>query len=202
MATVSMTQAQIIARLKTDPSFLIGFMIDNNKDGVNAVTFERYKYSATDPVALKKFILDKIANAPDSKSLTSDLLQVKYLNGPTESVATQPQVYTQGYQEYFLSQMAGVTNTSQKGLLEAVFAGVGAGLSTFADASQDQQNNTPGGTGLTQAQIDALKKEEEERKKKEEEEKRRRTTWTIVGVVVGLIVIGVVIYFAMPKKSS
>jgi hypothetical protein len=181
-----------IHKLNTDKYFAVAFAVDNNPfgfiDALKAAGFGAEFTGSPDANKLtaKKIIFDLIG-ARNQQKLTEVFGNVNYLNNDVNSAD-----YTKGYREYFISNTpTGAVDlgnyAARSGFsFDGLFAGLGAGLLTYATVSG-------GGGSPTQTEQERLDAEASAKKKK---------TWIIVGGIIAVIVIGVITYLLWPSGTK
>lgn len=186
-----MTQSEVILRLQNDALFALDFAINNNPTGL--VTSLKSKgitmpSGVVDVNAWLKQVLTEMLNT--SKQEAIDLIT----SVPYNKYATN---YTAGYESFFMNtQPASTVTASQRFSLDSLLAGLGSGLSTYAAYS----TGTAAGTGT--AQDIAAQAAMQAEAKRLEDERKKRLNKIILWTVVGVVVLGVVIYFFTRKKKA
>lgn len=193
----TLTQSQILDRIKNDVVYAIGFGLDNNPDGMLQVMNMQGISSQNVAEAYEK--LKALYYGGDKQKLLNIFARVPYLNNQSSADGA----YTAGFSEYFVStskpdqiQTAKAVNPNAKFDFNAVLAGLGAGLTGFAGYQAPQTGTAPGNAMTAQQQAAAQAAAAAEAKKK-----RVRTYW-IIGSVVGVVVVGVILYFVFRKKPK
>lgn len=184
-----MTKSEIILRLKSDSLFALSFAIDNNPTGLLS--------------ALNAAGIVKPAGVDTKTWLRTTLLQMLGTNKAkaielitsVQYVKDAPN-WTGGFIDYFMDTQPSTTVTAaQRFSLDALLGGLGAGLSTYAGIS------TAGQAPMDTAQAQAAQAEAEA-KAKAEEDRKKRTQKIIIFSVIGVVVLGVIVYFITKKKKT
>ena len=186
-----MTKDKTIQLLQSDAIFALSFVADNNPNGAVAVLAANGYYMPSTVTDTKSFVFDTLVDLLNSDKAKAIQIVSQI---PYDKSANAP-LYTQGFNDYFMrSQPASQTTAAGKFSLDALFAGLGTGLSTYSGVSLANNGMTTGGTTSTvdQAAQDAANAEA-----------KRKKTNLIIGLTVGgLVVLGVIIYFVTKKKDN
>lgn len=185
-----MTKDSVIRLLQSNAEFALNFVADNNPNGAVAVLAQNGYYMPSTDADAPTFVFDTLFNLlkTNKQKCIEIVSQIPY------NKSTDAPKYTQGLNDYFMRTMpASKTTPAGKFSLDALFAGLGTGLSTYSGVSlANEQQILNGDTNAvnTAAQQAA-----------DDEAKKKRTNLIIGLTVGGLVVLGVIIYFVTRKKD-
>lgn len=184
---LAMSKADIQNAIKNDPYFALGFALDNNFPAIKQKMAEKGI-----AVSDEKQAYDTILTI--ARSGNADFIRyffnVKYLDDQTNG--------TGGLSDFFVQNSPPPPNPATSGTtatrdMSAFWTGVlsfiGGGLTGLAAGASGG-----GATATDAAAAAAAAKAEEDRKK--------RVMWTWIGVIAGIIVVAIILYFVFRKKKS
>lgn len=195
MDAISSIQTQTISKFK-NPVFATYFMVDNNSKGViSYLQGKGFNFTGnlnSDKTTAKKIILDWYNNRETSK-INELLNSVSYMNeGDSDTMA-----YTKGFRSYFVENTptSAVDTKVRENIAgregefswDGLFAGLGAGLTTYTSFSGSNTGNSP---AYDKAIIEA------------EEKKKATRTWIIIGSIVGLIALTGIVILVVKNKNK
>ena len=181
------TKEEILDILKNDKNFALGFGLDNNPEGFIFI-LRQYGYNVNTKEDALVVLKDLLKNDPKKLQLIYD--RTGYNKDATN--------YTSGFLDYFKvntspEQLAIMRGTNTRTLWEAILGGLGAGLTGFTNLNTENTNTTT--PPPTQAELQAIKD------KAEAEQKRKNIiTYSLIGL--GVIILGMIFYFAFRKKPQ
>ncbi len=183
-----MSQAEVIAKLQSDPLFALGFATDNNPEAIRpAITALGYKTSGEQDLY---DALVHIYKTGGTDTLKKILNETPYKNNAPNDTA--------GYSKFFMSKSPpGSQPKNARSIWDGVLAGLGAGLVTFG--TMDAGSSGGGGNTQTAAQKAAADKAASDAAAAQK--KKTTTMWLIIGGVVVVVVI-LFVFFTGKKKPA
>ena len=182
-----MTKDRVIQMLQSNAQFALNFIADNNPNGAVAVLAANGYFMPSANVEAADFVFDTLFSLlqTDKAKCIAIVSQIPYNKG-----ADAPE-YTQGLNDYFMRTTPATKTTAQgKFSLDALFAGLGIGLSTYSGVSLANNGMNTGGTGSAADQAANA-------------EAQKKKTNLIIGLTVGgLLILGVIIYFVTKDKKA
>lgn len=181
-----MEKREILQRLNTDLNFAVQFMIDNNPNEIAS----RYETIMGKRANSKTQLYDDIIQLISQRNPKGfEITSVPYINGVSN--------YTGGLEADIMNTAPNFSSGQQNKAINwgNVFTTIGA-IGTALGGTMTAQNSG------SQYDPYALQRQmEEERRRQEEEEKRKRRTTAVVLISVGLLITGLIIFFAFGKKK-